>query len=210
MYRRLFCFVTILSVVLVLCSCGGDKNKPKGSPVNKKVAELDNTPNKALLARLENTSSDSIVVTLIPGNAKTSYCTTEARQANMIKGSLAKGDTLSIYPEKKTKNLKICINVSEMRGRWFFDMSQHRGFVFEPHGAMSSINGDDISFREWRLLNGKLYVYYLDMQQVIEGRSQYLVEEAEIVSLAREKLEFNFLGRNYICQRQHGVIKFGE
>ena len=197
-------------VVLVLCSCSGDKNKPQGSPVNEKVAELDETPDNALLVRLNGFRSDSIVVTLIPDNVKKSFCMTEAHQAKMIKGSLTTGDTLSIFPENKTKNVKICINVSELRGRWFYDISQHRGFVFEQHGAMSSINADEICFKEWRLLNGKLYMFYIDMQQLIEGRSQYLVEEADMVSLTKEKLVFNFIGRNYICQRQHGVIKFGE
>lgn len=210
MYSRLFCFITVSLAVLVLSSCGGDKNKPKGSPVNEKVAELDETPDYAFLARLESSSSDSIVVTLIADNVKKSFCMTDARKDNMIKGSLSKGDTLSIFPENKTKNVKICINVSEMRGRWFYDGLHNHGLVFEPFGAMSSINAEDVCFKEWRLLNGKLYMYYIDMQQIIEDRSQYLVEEADIVSLTRENLVFNFVGRDYNCHRQHGVIKFGE
>ncbi len=181
-----------------------------GSPINERVAELDETPDNALLVRLKSFSADSIVVSLLPENKEKKDCMTEAHQANMIKGSLTVGDTLSIFPEKRTKNVKICINVSELRGRWFFDMSQHRGMTFSPQGVMSSINGDDICFREWKLLNGKLYIYYLDMQQVAEIRNQYLVEEADIVSLTKEKLVFNFIGQNYNCQRQHGVIKFGE
>lgn len=208
MFRRLFYYIAISLFILVLGSCGRDKNAPKGSPINEKVAELDNTPDSALLVRLNDVRADSIIVTLIPENVKKSFCVTEAHQANMIKGSLTIGDTLSVFPENKTKNVKICIDVSELRGRWFYDMTQHRGMTFDPLGAMSSINSDRICFKEWKLLNGKLYIYYIDMQQVIEGRDQYLVDEADMTSLTKEHLVLNFLGQSYNCKRQHGVIKF--
>ena len=104
----------------------------------------------------------------------------------------------------------ICINVTELRGQWFYDIQQHRGMQFEENGALSSINSERYSYKEWKLLNGKLYLYYVDMQQVSADRHEFLVEEAEILHLTAEELQLSFLDSIYTCRRQHGLIMLGD
>lgn len=174
------------------------------------VEELDEIPDEAFLARLEGVEGDNLILTNLSTNEKKTYNYCDAKQEGYIKGSLTVGDTLSIFPENKTNKVVISINTSEMSGRWFFDMKQHRGFRFEHQGTMSTINAGDKSFTEWKLLNGKLYIYYLELQQVATDRHQYKVEEVDIKSLDRKNLVFQFAGKTYNCKRQVGLIKFGH
>lgn len=202
-------------MLFVLSSCSENKkpsgeSRPTPSPVNGEVQKLDETPDEALLVSLNAVEGDSVKVTTIEGSETKTFSMSEASQLSQIKGSLNVGDTLSIFPENTTKNIKICINVSELKGRWFYDMSQHRGFIFDPRGAMSSINAETVSFKEWKLLNGKLYLYFVDMQQAADDRNQFAVEEAEILALSKDNLEFSFHGNSYSCKRMDQVLKFGQ
>lgn len=213
--RNIFCITALTLILFVLGSCGQDKKKSESqsrnlSPVNEKVQELDETPDEAMLVTLTGIEGDSLKVKTLAGTEEKTYSMSEASQTSQIKGNLNVGDTLSVFPENSTKNIKICINVSELSGRWFYDMAQHRGFSFETKGAMSSINADNVAFKEWKLLNGKLYLYFVDMQQAADDRHQYLVEEAEIQTLSKENLEFSFHGNSYSCKRLTQVLKFGQ
>ena len=175
------------------------------------VEELDNTPDYAELVTLLEVDGDSILVQ--PDNDLEQpqvYSYREAEANGQIKGRFAVGDLYSIYPDNDHRQVSICINVTELRGQWFYDMQQHRGMQFEEHGALSSINSERYSYKEWKLLNGKLYLYYVDMQQVSADRHEFLVEEAEILHLSDEELQLSFLDSIYNCRRQHGLIMLGD
>lgn len=218
MSNRVFLFpilvLTILFTVSVCTSCSDSKKEKQEQELpedsNPMVEELDETPDEAFLARLEGIEGNKLILLDLSTNEKKTYDYSDAKNEGQIKGSLTIGDTLSIFPENKSNKVVISVNTSEMSGRWFFDMQQHRGFRFEHQGAMSTINAGDISFTEWKLLNGKLYIYYLDLQQKATDRHQYKVEEADIKSLSRKNLIFQFIGKTYNCKRQIGLIKFGH
>ncbi|MBQ9363227.1 MAG: hypothetical protein IJT97_07395 [Bacteroidaceae bacterium] len=195
----------MISSLLVLCSCSGGK---KDSKVNPTAEELEEIQDEAQLVVLQEIDGDSIIVCMLDNELEhpQAYSFSEAEADLQIKGTLTEGDTLSIFPDSKNRKVKICINVSELRGKWYYDMQQHRGMAFETTGGLSSINTDKISFREWKLLNGKLYLYYVDMQQEATSKKEYEVEEAEIMNLTAEELQLNFLDSIYTCQRQHGLI----
>ena len=72
---------------------------------------------------------------------------------------------------------------------------------FNAGGGMTSINTGEIAFKEWKVLDGKIYFYYLEEQQITHDRNQYLVEEAQITELTQNNLTFVFLGKTYYCQR---------
>ncbi len=195
----------LISSLLVLCSCSGGKKDSKTEPT---AEELDEVQDEAQLVVLQEIDGDSIIVRLCDNELEhpKAYSFSEAEADLQIKGSLTEGDTLSIFPDSKNRKVKICINVSELRGKWYYDMQQHRGFAFEMTGGLSSINTERISFREWKLLNGKLYLYYVDMQQEATDKLEYEVGEAEILNLTAEEFQLNFLDSVYTCQRQHGLI----
>lgn len=200
--RFIFCTTALLLILFALGSCGqGKKNR------RTTVEAIDSTPDEAMLVKLNKVDRDSIYTSLVRGFGDKTFC---LKGSTEVKGSIQVGDTLSIFPENRTKSIKMCINVSELQGRWFYDMKQQRGFSFDKTGGMASINTDDIAFREWKLLNGKLYICYVDMQQVAEERNEYQVEEAEITYLDKSHLEINFHDKDYKCERMTRVLKFGE
>ena len=211
--------LTLLALlVLVLGACTGEKGKQEATgqaghermegeaEVNPMVEQLEREPNAAFRATLVEQKDDSIVLRTEAGKHVT-LGHIEAEMEGEMKGSLTKGNEYSIFPNWETKSVQMAVNVSELRGQWFYDMQQHRGMKFEAHGAISSINTQDISFREWKLLNGKLYIYYLTVDMVSPDRSEYLVQPAEIVSLSKDRLVLEFLGKTYNCQRQQKAIK---
>lgn len=175
--------------------------------VNPMVEQLDQEPDAAFRATLVEQRDDSLVLRNTETGQTLVLGYIEAEMGGQMKGSLTKGNEYSIFPAMATKSVTMAINVSELRGQWFYDMQQHRGMRFEPHGAISSINPKDISFREWKLLNGRLYIYYLTLDMVAPDRNEYLVQPAEIISLSKDRLQLEFLGKAYNCQRQQKAIK---
>ena len=90
---------------------------------------------------------------------------------------------------------------SQLEGMWYYDLEEMRGISFNAGGGMTSINTGEIAFKEWKVLDGKIYFYYLEEQQITHDRNQYLVEEAQITELTPNNLTFVFLGKTYYCQR---------
>lgn len=206
MFRKSFYTIIILLGILIAASCS-DKRGPKDNP---KVYELDETPDTAMLVRLDDIEGDSLIVTPLDEFHKLAFGYSKAKASDQIKGSITIGDTLSIFPDNRSHEILLIINASELSGRWFYDMKQQRGLIFEAKGGMSTINAATMAYREWKLLNGKLYIYYVDMQQVADERHQFEVDEAKILHLDRENLELEFRNNHVKCQRQHGLIMFDK
>lgn len=218
------CTLTLIGFILLAAlsactGCSGKKEKPRGeaveSPINPMVEELDETPDEAFLATLTAVGKDSLQVTAEDRqHTRLTLAYQDALTDQMVYGTLHKGDTFSIMlTGKKSKEIAIAINTTELSGRWFYNEQQHRGLSFNKGGGMGSINSDDICFREWKLLNGKMYVYYVDLQQVASDRHQYLVEEAHIAKLNSKALVLHFRGQTYNCKRPSDkplVFKMGK
>lgn len=216
MKKKLFLFAVLLTAMLSFVSCKSksDKDAKHGNdrveneaPVNPMVQALDETPDDALLVKLVAVEGDSMRVRVLRTDEEKVFCFKQAADNNCIKGSLNVGDEYSVFTDNASNGLAIVINVTELKGRWYYDMAQHRGLDFEVHGGVSSINADDICFREWKLLNGKLYLYYLKMDMIAPDRNETLVEEATIETLSKDRLVFKFQGRTYKCERMTEVIK---
>lgn len=191
-------------LLLAACNgCGGGKREhiTGESPVNPMVQKLDEAPDHAALATLNSFDKDSMYVTLVKSGAKFSFAYEEAMANGSFHGSMKKGDRYSVLATGRDRIVKIAVNTSELKGRWIYDEAQHRGFDFNEGGGMSSINSQEICFREWKLLDGRMYVYYVDMQQVAGDRHQYLVEEADITTLNENELVIQFMGERYLCKR---------
>lgn len=207
MNKRLSLYVTLVLSFILAFTVSGCKDEKKNK-INPMVQELDETPDNALFVTLDKVANDSIYVTLEGTREKKVYGISEANAQGQIKGSLNVGDELSIYPQNKTKSILISINVTELKGQWFYDRHDHRGFKFGKRGSLSAINNKNISFREWKLLNGKLYLYYVDMQQESVDRHEDGVEEAEILHLSKETMQLRFRGAILNCVRSMKPLKF--
>ena len=215
MKRNPFLGIILLLLAATACTGGSRKEEAAKEPqrmegeaeVNPVVEQLDNQSDSTVMVTLKEQHDDSLVFEVRKTNEKLVLSTAKAQQTGQIKGSLTKGNDYALFPNTKEKSVETLINVSELKGQWFYDMQQHRGMKFEDRGGLSSINVEDISFREWKLLNGRLYIYYLTIDMLAPDRNEYLVEPAEIISLSKEHMTLYFRNKAYECQRQKEVIK---
>ena len=93
-------------------------------------------------------------------------------------------------------------------GQWFFDTQHSKGMIFDAKGALSSINTDEISFRRWQFLKGKLLIYYVYTQQEAEEQDQFEVDTVEVQKLTTDEFNFQFRNKQYNCIRQKDALKF--
>jgi len=206
MYRALLIItIMVTSFLLAGCtSCSDGKKKDRGTseaPINPMVEKLDETPDSAFLVQVVKYTDYSIYVVTRRTIRSKAYAYRDAQDAGKLKGTLKKGDWYSLFPDTRNRQVITMINTTELSGKWEYNQSEHRGMSFNERGGMSSINTSDICFREWKLLNGLLYVYYVDLQQKAGDRHQYEVEEANIAELSADKLTLQFHGTTYHCRR---------
>lgn len=215
MKTRSIAFMLLMSLLLPACK-KGDNGKMEHvqhermegeAEINPMVEKLDNIENFAIRVTLQKVVNDSLIFHERGTAEHKVFEFVEADQTEQIKGSITLGDEYIILPDLKRHSIKMAINLTELSGKWFYDMEQHRGLKIESNGAISSINTEDISFREWKLLNERFYIYYLTPDMVSPDRHEYLVEPANILSLDKSHLTFHFLGRTYECQRRQELIK---
>ena len=178
--------------------------------VNPEVEQLEQTPDEAFMATLQDVEDETIVLQSHETGEVLELTYRKAKEEGQLKGSLTVGNDYNVMCNLRQNTLKTAVNVSELEGQWFYDMQQHRGMTFDPKGAISSINADSIVFRQWKLLNGELYLYYLTPDIIASNKKEYFVEQADIEELSNNYLQFRFLGQTYKCQRQRNAIKLGR
>lgn len=94
-----------------------------------------------------------------------------------------------------------------MAGQWFYNMEEQRGMTFTMAGALSSINASDFTFRKWKVLNGRLLLYYHIIKEDGTLSDEMSVDTTMIRTLTDNKMEFDFRGQPFTCQRQTKPIK---
>lgn len=200
-----YCYILlIVMIVATLGSCKNGKKEIERHTVAEEPAIIDSS----IIVKLDNVDGNSITVTIKKTGENRTYKYDKAMNEGNVKGSLTKGDVLSIYPDTKSKEVRSVINISELVGQWFYDMKQHRGFKIGFDGAISSINMQDISFRDWFVKNGHFIIHYVDMQQRADSIQQYWVDHSEILDLNKNQLKIIFRGSVFQCRHEAGVIKF--
>lgn len=214
--KKLLCGLATLTILISFSSCSGcessrskeeSRESTRGvflgeAPVNPKVEEIDHIADNAILVTIDELKGDDMNVTELSTGEKYTLNYSEADKDGNIKGSLSVGASLSILPNSSMAKVVIAINVDQLSGKWIYEESQHRGLVFEKNGSVSSINSGKVSFREWKLKNGKLYIYFVNEEMIAPERNEFLVEEANILSLSDNRLMLDFRGETYDCHRQ--------
>lgn len=204
-YCRLIVIATLTAIVFGACRNSG---KAPGDFERHTVAEEPEVVDSSLTVRIESVGEDSLGVTDLATGKRRSFCYGVAQMEGNVKGSLAVGDTVSVVPDKGSAHIRSLVNLSELMGQWFFDMNQRRGMKFGRNGALSSINMENFSFRDWLVQNGHLVIHYVDMQQRADSVKKYWVDHSEIVSLSRDELKLRFRDSLYQCRRQLKPLKF--
>jgi len=212
---------TLLLVALTNSSCNSKSNKKEATQevemrmvgeaeVNPEVEQLEQTPDDSFMATLQEVEDDTLVLRSHETGEIFTLGYRQATEEGKLKGSLTVGNDFNILCNLQQHTLKTGINVSNLEGQWFYDMQLHHGLTYDPKGAISSINADSIVFRQWKLLNGEFYLYYVKPEMIASNKNEYLLEKTEIKDLNNDHLQFIFLGKTYDCKRQRTAIKLGQ
>lgn len=201
--------LTILLTLLVVCSCG-DNNQKKTEEYNWEGNNIEeqHIPDSMVRVTVDSFDSDSLYVTIKSTKEKKSFCYYSAQNGNSIIGTIQQGDEYSILANTRNNEIKSAFNITQMMGQWFFDTQHSKGMIFDAKGALSSINTDEISFRRWQFLNGKLLIYYVYTQQEAEKQNQFEVDTVEVQKLTTDEFNFQFRNKQYNCIRQKDALKF--
>lgn len=204
-YRYFYILLLILSVSAFSSCHNTNKGKQR---IRHTVAQESVIVDSSLIVKLDNVDYHYITVTLEKTGEVRKYTYDQAQMQGQVKGSLNKGDEFSIFPDSKTASVRSIVNLTEFKGQWFYDLDQHRGMEIGHLGAISSINMEHISFRNWFIKNGRLIIHYVDMQQRAANGKDYWVDHSEIVFLSKDELDVRFRGTVLKCHHQAKVIKF--
>jgi len=99
-----------------------------------------------------------------------------ARENNQIFGGLQAGDRMAVVPNDKKTEALIVVNQAALLGNWVMpnplDGSDEVGFRIKEGGIVEGIQQSSITYKTWRLVQGKL-----ELVDVREGGG----EEEEII-----------------------------
>lgn len=202
--RHLLTIIGCTLFLLVSSSCG-----QKGA---RSVEEIEESlviakPDTSLYGTLKSVRPDSLVFISEFDEQPITCIYDEARGRKQFFGSLTEGNRYALLIDPEEKAAIRMVNLTELSGQWFYDLEEQRGMTFTAAGALSSINPKDVSFKKWKFHNGKIVLYYTDIEAVVSDSREYESDTIEIESLTSENLDFQFRGEKLHCTRQHGPIK---
>lgn len=193
------------TLTLSLCSCRGQKGGRSVEEIAREivVAPLDTT----VYARLVNIKGDSLIVEPEYDENTRSYAYLQAMGEGQVVGDLCPGDKYALNIEGSSHRIVHMLNLSQMAGQWFYNMEEQRGITFTVAGALSSINASDFTFRKWKVLNGSLLLYYYTIKEDGTLSEEMSIDTTMVKTLTNNKMEFDFRGKLFTCQRQTKPIK---
>ena len=204
--------LTILCIILLtVSSCGGGSRENRVDPRwTGNTIEEEHVPDSMVRVCLNDMTDDSLYVTLLHTKDKMAYSYRLADDGGQIKGSLTPGNIYSILPKSHENRIDYAVNLTELFGKWYYDMDQHRGFVIGSQGSLSSINPEDFCLKRWMLRNGQWLVFYVYTQQVADRQCEFEVEISEIKHLSADELSFMFKGKLLKCHHSQELIKYSR
>lgn len=122
----------------------------------------------------------------------------DAQHANGMHGSLIVGDTLAVMPLFKSGKVRSVVNLSELVGLWMFDSQEGTGMRLSPDGAASDIGSSEVTFRGWKICNGRFILTY------IRADGSDYTEKADtstIISLSNDAFRYTLKEQEHNCTR---------
>lgn len=192
------------TLFLLLCSCNGQKG---AHSIEEQTPDCVTIPDTSIYGQLKEITADSLIFELRYTGERVAYAYDQARDEGQILGNVKEGDQYGLSVDRNKNMAQYIVNLTNLAGQWFFDKEGQRGFHFSTRGALSSINPDDVCFEKWELVNRHIVISYVNKDDKVHTKKEYLTDTTDIEILTPDELVFTFRGQRMNCQRQKEAIK---
>lgn len=205
MTQSTFAKIIGCTLFLLVCSCGEQKGARSVEEIAEEIVILQ--PDTSLYAALLSTQDDSFNFQIDRSEENIAIDCRDALQNGQFYGSIHEGDKYAIVLDPNSRHAVCVVNLTDLSGQWFYDMHNNRGLTFSAAGALSSINPDEFCFKKWKFHNGKLILYYVNIDEAINKSRDYHTDTTEIERLSGDELVFRFRNETLRCSRRKEAIK---
>ena len=198
MSRKVF-FGMMVASVMTLGSCGGGNSQPQAVTEEDSTSIEDIVPSDRTIYGLCGEGTAMNTLELLTDNGDTiSMSMTNAQEAGKVFGGLQKGDRLAVLPSLKNKReVEEVVNMSTLLGDWIMpdplDGSSEVGIRIKEGGVAESIEMTNITYRTWKIFNGKLEI--LSIRE--GGGEEEEMNLYEILYLGADSLAYKTIGRSH-------------
>ena len=158
MKRFSWIVLTIVAVVMTICSCGG-----KTQPVpfdNGDSTDMSALQDPTIYGICGEGSAMNTLQVVTDLGDTIQLDITYARENNKVFGGLQAGDRMAVVPNAKKTEALIVINQAALLGNWVMpnplDGSDEVGFRINEGGIVEGIEQSTLTYKTWRLIRGKL------------------------------------------------------
>ena len=154
-------FLSVALVTVMLLSCGGG-GRQKAEFQEDTVDVNDLIRDHTLYGLCSGVPSESKLKVVTDNGDTLLLDVTPARSANKMFGSVRPGDRLALMTNKAMNEANEVINLNYLLGDWVMpdplDGSDEVGIRIKEGGVAESIEMTNITYRTWRIFNGKLEI----------------------------------------------------
>ena len=154
-------FLRVALVTVMLLSCGGG-GRQKAEFQEDTVDVNDLIRDHTLYGLCSGVPSESKLKVVTDNGDTLLLDVTPARSANKMFGSVRPGDRLALMTNKAMNEANEVINLNYLLGDWVMpdplDGSDEVGIRIKEGGVAESIEMTNITYRTWRIFNGKLEI----------------------------------------------------
>lgn len=198
--------ITVCTLFLLVCSC----NKREGAHSSVEEAPralVINEADSSIVGTLDAIDGDNITIKKERSDERLTFDYSPARNSGRVIGDLRKGDRYALTTDASGQSAATILNITQLSGLWLFDKDGERGVTFTAAGSLSSVNPEKYSYRSWKPYNGRLILYYIDVETVTKNSRDYLSDTTDVVTLTDDNLVYLFRGDAISCHRQKEAIK---
>lgn len=186
-------FLSVAMAAMMMLSCGGNTHQAERE--EDTVDAYDQIRDHTLYGLCGAIPSTSLLKVITDVGDTLTLDITPALENHKMLGSVRVGDRLAVMTNKKQTEATEVININLLLGDWVMpdplDGSDEIGIRIKEGGVAESIEMTNITYRTWRIFNGKL-----EITSIREGGGE--AEETnyfDILKLSADTLVYKTIGK---------------
>ena len=187
-------FLSVAMAAVMIMSCGG-MSRQQAEREEDTIDAYDQVRDHTLYGLCGGVVSASHLKVITDNGDTLTLNVSRAKGAQQIFGSVKPGDRLAIMTNKQQTEATEVINLNYLLGDWVMpdplDGAEEVGIRIKEGGVAESIEMTNITYRTWRIFNGKL-----EITSIREGGGESEeVNYYDILKLTHDTLVYRTIGK---------------